>query len=237
MIATALIVLQLTAPAPPDASFAGCSDGERRALAIALAAMAAGDTVPPGEVPGRGNEGTAAGCDAIRLAKLSLLGWIEARSLASKGGAVELLGPTTRRLAELETLKSGTMPIEVEFSQVAIRAAVAAAQDERPEMELLLQQARDLGERLAQRGRRAVWPRPFNLLAGELWFEVDRYEEARAAFERAAAYDDSAAAFVGLGRALAALDRHAEACAAYRRVHDAAPALLEETLAFVAGCR
>ena len=55
-------------------------------------------------------------------------------------------------------------------------------------MELLLTHARDLADG-SHRARPARWPRPFNLLAGELWLEVDRYEDARAAFERAVRAD------------------------------------------------
>jgi tetratricopeptide (TPR) repeat protein len=126
--------------------------------------------------------------------------------------------------------------MDAEYADVAVRAAVAAAQDERAEMELLLTHARDLAERLAARGRRATWPRPFNLLAGELWLEVDRYEEARAAFERAARDEPSPLALIGLGRSLALLDRYDDACKTLRRVRGAAHQLAEELSLLLAGC-
>jgi hypothetical protein len=173
---------------------------------------------------------------AGRLERSSLSGWTEARKLAAAGGAVELLGPVKRALEELDLLKNGELGLEVEYAQTAIRAAVAASQDERPEMELLLTHARDLSERLVDRGRRAQWPRSFNLLAGELWLEVDRYDEARRAFERAVKVDGSADAWAGLARAHARMGNKADACKAYRQIQGAGTALLTEARAFLATC-
>lgn len=175
-------------------------------------------------------------CPSSRLMRWALVGWWSARQLAPKGGSVELLGPTQKVVdEELEALRSGDLSLEVEYAQTSIRAAIAAAQDERPQMQLLLTHARDLTERLLSRGRRPLWPRPFNLLAGELWLEVDRYEEALAAYERAAGSDGSPVALVGLARTYARLGNQAAACAAYRKVQDAPP-LAGEALGFLAGC-
>ena len=82
-----------------------------------------------------------------------------------------------------------------------------------------------------------MWPRPFNLLAGELWLEVDRFEEARAAFERAVKADAGPVAIVGLARALARLGRHEEACRLWLRVPDDAQTLREATRQDFAECR
>jgi len=82
-----------------------------------------------------------------------------------------------------------------------------------------------------------VWPRPYNLAAGELWFEVDRYDEARAAYERAVQGDVSAAALVGLARAHARSGRLESACATYRRAVDAAPELRALAKGDLARCR
>jgi tetratricopeptide (TPR) repeat protein len=175
-------------------------------------------------------------CPEVVLARVALLGWIEARELATTGGPVHLLGPTLEYLKELEGFRSGPLAIEAEYAETAIRAAIAAAQDERPEMELLLTHARDLAERLAARARQATWPRSFNLLAGELWFEVDRYEEARRAFERALQSEVSPLALVGLARSLVRLERHADACRAYRALREGPPKLLEEARAYLVTC-
>ena len=176
-------------------------------------------------------------CALLRLAMIALDGWAEARALAPAGGAADLLGPVQRTLEQLQAFAESDDALEAEYAQTAIRAAVAAAQDERPEMELLLTHARDLSERLQLRGRRAAWPRPWNLLAGELWFEVDRFDDARAAYQRAASGEPSSAALVGLARAHARLGQLAAACAAYRRATDAAPPLRALAATDLARCR
>ena len=234
--ALALVVLHL-ASAFPDALQPDCSDAERTALARVLEMIGRGDEAEAAAAAERGLREQTGGCDAARLARTALLGWHEARNVAPKGGAAALLGPVHQRLDQLRAITNPSLAIEVEYAQVAIRAAVSAAQDERPEMELLLQQARDLSERLTLRQRRAMWPRPFNLLAGELWFEVDRYAEAVAAFERATAFDCTPLAYAGLGRALDALGRHDEACRAFKAASGAGAALRDEVAAFLAGCR
>jgi tetratricopeptide (TPR) repeat protein len=232
----AFLVLQLVAAAAPAALYPDCSKDDIQALTSGLARIARGDERFAHDKPPRAVTGAPSPCDAIMISRAADAGWNEARALAPKGGAVDLLGPVHQRLQELEKLAPGRLSLETEYAQVVIRAEIAAAQDERPEMELLLTHARDLAERLAQRGRRAVWPRPFNLAAGELWLEVDRYEDARAAFERAVSFDGGAVARAGLGRALELLGRHEQACQAFRGVEDAAPALQDEARAFLARC-
>jgi tetratricopeptide (TPR) repeat protein len=176
-------------------------------------------------------------CHLNRIASLALRGWAEARALAPLGGAVVAQDSVRRTLDELQTLASREWDLEAEYADTAIRAAIAAAQDERPEMELLLTHARDVSERLRARGRPALWPRSYNLLAGELWLEVDRYTEALDAYERAVRADPSPAAQVGLARVLARVDRLEAACRIYRTVGDAAPALVAAASVDLARCR
>src|SRR5262245_46513212 len=97
-----------------------------------------------------GSRSAGDACDPAELARAAIAGWFEARRLAAKGGAAELLGPVTQRITELKAITTPALAIEVEYAVIVVRAAIAAAQDERPEMELLLQQARDLSERLTQ---------------------------------------------------------------------------------------
>jgi tetratricopeptide (TPR) repeat protein len=227
-----LAALPLHAAITGQALGGGCSELDLKALDIMEQVVARGDAaaiVDTARGPNR--------CAALNLARLSLLAYHEARAVAALGGPVERQGPVRRALASLNDLRGGSLDLEVEYADTAIRAAIAAAQDERPEMELLLTHARDLAERLSDRSRRAVWPRPFNLLAGELWLEVDRFEEARAAFERAVKADAGPVAIVGLARALARLGRHEEACRLWRRVPDDAQTLREATRQDFAECR
>jgi len=227
-----LAALPLHAAITGQALGGGCSELDLKALDIMEQVVARGDAaaiVDTARGPNR--------CAALNLARLSLLAYQEARAVAALGGPVERQGPVRRALASLNDLRGGSLDLEVEYADTSIRAAIAAAQDERPEMELLLTHARDLAERLSDRSRRAVWPRPFNLLAGELWLEVDRFEEARAAFERAVKADAGPVAIVGLARALAGLGRHEEACRLWLRVPDDAQTLREATRQDFAECR
>jgi tetratricopeptide (TPR) repeat protein len=227
----------------------GCTLEEERALAVAERLVSRGDDALARDALEQGRNRTGPPCATLVLARVALTGWIEARCLAPTGGAPDLLGPVQRWLDELASLDrrredppaapgaAEVLRIEIEYAETAIRAAIAAAQDERPEMELRLTHARDLTERLARRGARPRWPRTFNLLAGELWLEVDRYADALDAFERAVSAEPSARGLVGLARAQAQLGRTGEACETYARVRDAAPALKARIEKELARCR
>jgi tetratricopeptide (TPR) repeat protein len=211
-----------------------CREVELAALIRASEQVALGDEAGARVTLDGGGER----CALRAIAALALRGWSEARALASRGGALDLQGPVRRTLQELATLGTDSAwSVEVEYATTAIGAAIAAAQDERPEMELLLTHARDLSERLALRERRALWPHSYNLVAGELWFEVDRYADAVAAYERAVRADASPVALAGVARALARLGRIDEACAAYRKVTTAAAALRALAATDLARCQ
>lgn len=150
--------------------------------------------------------------------RLAMEGWVAARELAPKGGALELLGPVNLRLRALDGLPG--MPAR--YADVAIRAAVSAAQEERDEMEVFLAHARDLSDTMALTGGAAQWPLPIDELAGELWLEVDRYTEARDAYLRATRLKATANAWIGLARASDRLGDLVAACAAYTRASSTA---------------
>jgi len=150
----------------------------------------------------------APGRDVQRIA---IEGWQAARALAPKGGALDLLGPVNLRLRELDAFTE----MSARYAEIAIRAAVSAAQEERDEMGLLLEHARGLSEKMALVGEPAQWPLPIDELEGELWFEVDRFTEARDAYLRATKINETANALVGLARASDRLGDVVAACAAY----------------------
>ncbi len=145
--------------------------------------------------------------------KVAMAGWMAARELAPKGGAVELLGPVNERLKQLDAMPNTT----ARYAEIAIRAAVSAAQEERDEMGLFLDHARGLAAQLALAGAPAQWPLPIDELEGELWLEVDRFAEARAAYERATKSTGSPNAWIGLARTSDKLGDLIGACAAYTR--------------------
>ena len=154
-------------------------------------------------------------------------GWVTARDLsregASVGGQAAILTAAFNRLEVwIAEAQRGTTPrdairaLELRYADAAIRAAVDASQDERDEMAVFLLHARDLSHQLDLLGGRARWPLPMDEVDGELWLEVDRYAEARDAYQRAATATGSQGAWVGLARASAKLGDAPGACAAYR---------------------
>lgn len=145
--------------------------------------------------------------------RIAMAGWMAARALAPKGGAVELLGPVNTRLRELDAMPNTS----ARYAEVAIRAAVSAAQEEREEMALFLDHARDLSKQMALAGAPAEWPVPIDELEGELWLEVDRFAEAKDAYARATKSTASPNAWIGLARANDRLGDLIGACAAYTR--------------------
>jgi hypothetical protein len=143
--------------------------------------------------------------------RAAMAGWRAARDLAPRGGAIELLGPVNERLKELDQMSNTS----ARYAEIAIRAAVSAAQDEREEMQLLLAHARDLSKQMGMAGAPAEWPVPIDELEGELWLEVDRFAEARAAFERATRTRPTPNAWIGLARTADKLGDIVTACRAY----------------------
>jgi tetratricopeptide (TPR) repeat protein len=102
-----------------------------------------------------------------------------------------------------------------------VLAAIAAAQEERDVLALALVQARDLDRRLISVGH--PLPASFSVprLAGDLWLQVHRYEDARLAYRDAAQNDSRCArAWLGLARALARLGERAASAESYRAFLD-----------------
>jgi hypothetical protein len=144
--------------------------------------------------------------------RIAMAGWTAARELAPKGGAVALLGPVNLRLKELDAIPN----MSARYAEIAIRAAVSAAQEERDELGLLLAHARDLSNQMGiGGGTPPEWPLQIDELEGELWFEVDRFVEARDAYERAAKQRGTPNAWIGLARAADRLGDTVTACRAY----------------------
>ena len=146
--------------------------------------------------------------------RVAMAGWLAARALAPKGGAIDLLGPVNERLKELDRMPN----IAARYAEIAIRAAVSAAQEERDEMALLLAHARDLSNQMSMAGTPAEWPLAIDELEGELWLEVDRFAEARVAYERATRTRPTPNAWIGLARVADKLGDVVTACRAYATV-------------------
>lgn len=174
-------------------------------------------------------------CARVKLANEAITGWLAARAAAPKGGSPESLSPVRPSVEALVRLSDRAWRLHAEYARAALAAAMAAAQDERSDMSLFLTHARGLAERIALTGERAEWPAPIDEIDGELWLEVDRYQDARDAYTRAIASRPTARALIGLARTNDRLHDIPAACDAYQRaVARAREGLLEEARAYLA---
>jgi tetratricopeptide (TPR) repeat protein len=161
---------------------------------------------------------------------------------AGRGERPELLAGAREAAARLEAIAAREGRTDLaDMERIGVLAAIAAAQDERDEMAVLLAHATSLEDRMTIPGQPCYPVIPIHELAGDLWLQVDRYEEAQREFRAALArYPKRAAPLLGLARASARLDDRASAEAAYRdlleiwRHADADLPALAEARAYVA---
>lgn len=173
------------------------------------------------------------------IARLATEGWNAARMAASRGGSADSLVPAARALADLDkATERSRWRLQGTYARSMVAAAMAAAQDERAEMEVHLTHARDISLRLETSAFPAQWPMPFHEAAGELWLEVDDYKEALRAFQRAVARNPDWRPWLGLARSAARLGDRARACEGYRQVvrFDITDHDRQEALQYVARC-
>jgi hypothetical protein len=158
----------------------------------------------------------ATGCTEARLAAVYLRALVAAREAYRFGGSAESIAPVERALAEMnaEPLRSaGETPI-VRF---VLQAAIAASQSEREAVALLIEHAIDL-----ERQRRVVGLSGAPVVAavevaGDLWLQVHRYEDARRAYARAAERAGRTPRVVlGLARTAVRLSDWSAACTEYK---------------------
>jgi hypothetical protein len=176
-------------------------------------------TAAESELAARGRDG----CD-VRLASIYLRGLTAARAAYARGGDQASLAPVRQAIASAGELAA--LGETAEIVGFVLRAAAAAAQSERDEMAAMLAQALQV-ER--GRGARGLGGAPLvsaHEIAGDLWLQVHRYDEAAAAYRIGRAFaGDSPRTTVGLARSLARQNQIGEACQEYRRLADQAPGL------------
>jgi hypothetical protein len=106
-----------------------------------------------------------------------------------------------------------------ELRRISVLAAIAAAQEERDELTLLLAHAGHLASQLAGAGAAEDAVLPFDELAGDLWLQLHRFSDAlhhyRAVVER---QPDRTRAWIGRARAARELGEASEAREAAREV-------------------
>jgi tetratricopeptide (TPR) repeat protein len=126
------------------------------------------------------------GCDETDVAARYLEGLSAALDAYKQGGSDESLAPVRDAISALEKI-SAQRPGPAEVARLVLVAAAAAAQSEREEMGAFLTHAIAMESLQFAAGQPGAPVLTAHEIAGELWLQVHRFEEARAAFERAVA--------------------------------------------------
>jgi hypothetical protein len=122
-------------------------------------------------------------CAETAVAYWYLHGLISAREAYSAGGSPESLEPVKAAIDQL-AMRAGGMPA-AEIARVVLLAASSAAQSERDEMGLLLVHAIDLEQRQRSAGLPGAPIVTAHEVAGDLWLQVHRFDDARRAYTAA----------------------------------------------------
>lgn len=181
----------------------------------------------------------ALGCRDAEIAAVYLRGLDAAIDAYSQGGSPESLAPVRDAVASLE-VRGASLPGPAQIARFVLLAAAAAAQSEREEMALLLDQALRLEALQRAAGQPGAPVIAALEAAGDLWLQVHRYEDARAAYRRAEQeLGARPRVTLGLARVEARLKDVGAACLRYRALIDwwgtrtGEPAPLREARAFV----
>ena len=158
----ALMTVALWSAGPAGTAEAACPDDLERVFSEARHDSSRGDD-RAAAARLTAAYGNASGCAELELASLALEGWVEARRLALVGGAPDQLARIHDILARIAAVpallpKVALLSQSAMYTEAVLRAAVAAAQDERDEMQLYLTHARTLVESLRLGGSDQAWP-------------------------------------------------------------------------------
>jgi hypothetical protein len=157
----------------------------------------------------------AAGCADAAVARWYLTGVQTARAAYKVGGDPESLAPARDAEAALGR-SAGTGNTRAEIARLVVLAASAAAQSERDDLGVFLDQALQLESVELAHGRGAAPVLPAHEVAGDLWLQVHRFDAARAAYlAAAAAFGATPRVTLGLARVAVRLQDAAAACAQY----------------------
>jgi hypothetical protein len=215
----ALVLLTLQSPPPSTAGVVESCSATAQALmdqasrrveefdlpgALSLLKDAAGDT----------------GCDEAGARFEYVEGLLGAKEAARQGGTVDSLRDVRSAVHALlwrAARKGGAW----EVASVALQATIAASQYEREEMALYLEHATRMEMLQLAAGQRGVPLITALELAGDLWLQVHRFEDARRAYDRARTQLGRTSRIVlGLARTAARLQDDAAACGEYRSLVD-----------------
>jgi len=122
---------------------------------------------------------------AVDVADVYARGWAAARAAYAQGGSTESLQPVRDAVATLDR-NGGNTPGPAQVARLVLLAAAAAAQSERDEMAIFLDEAVRLEALQFAAGQPGAPGVSAHEAAGDLWLQVHRFDDARAAYQRAA---------------------------------------------------
>lgn len=158
---------------------------------------------------------------STQVALLYVRGLQEARDAFRRGGAAETLASVREAIASLEAIAKGR-PGSAEIARLTLHAAAAAAQSEHAEMRLYLETAIRMESAQRAAGLPGAPLVTAAEVAGDLWLQVHRYEDARRAYAEAAErFGATLRILAGRARAARGLNDVAGACEEYRALLDA----------------
>jgi hypothetical protein len=162
-------------------------------------------------------------CENIAVPYWYLRGLTAARDAYRYGGSPESLEPVKLAINELASSASQTRSAEI--ARIVLMAASAAAQSEREEMALLLEHAVTLERQQRSAGSPGAPLLTAQEVAGDLWLQVHRFEDARRAYREAAGQvGPTRRTTLGLARTAFRIGDLADACSEYRTLVDGWPA-------------
>jgi hypothetical protein len=158
----------------------------------------------------------SSGCAEADVPGHYLRGLVAAQAAHEQFGSRESLVPVRDAIALIDA-RGGTAPGLPQVARIVLQAAMAAARSERPEMALLLDHAVRL-EALQLEARQPALPVvTAHEAAGDLWWLVRDYENARRAYLRAEErIGTTPRVTLGLARAAARLNDGPNACRQFR---------------------
>jgi hypothetical protein len=158
----------------------------------------------------------ANGCVEADVPGYYLRGLVAAQAAHTEFGTRDALAPVRDAIMVIDT-RGGTLPGLPQVARLVLQAAAAAAQSERPELALFLEQATRL-ESLQLDARQPSLPIvTAHEAAGDLWFLVRDYDNARRAYLRAEQRIGATPRItLGLARIAARLNDGLTACRHFR---------------------
>jgi len=158
-----------------------------------------------------------AGCLAAAAPAAYLRGLVAAREADAKFGSAASLLPIKLAIASIDRI-AATDPV-ASAMQLVLRASIPAAQHERPEMALLIEEMLRM-ESLQLEAKQPPLPvLSAHEAAGYFWLQLHLYDEARRAFDAAAQkIGDTPHVLFGTAKAAAGRRDTRLACAQYQRL-------------------